>query len=739
MNPRWTLSRRFLVLSLVLTLFTGLGLSLLARQTVQTQLSQMAGSLNEDTARVLKNALWTEISTLLDIPGVPSREVLLAGTNHAALRARLAVLMQGSEMAKVKVYNRQGVCVLSTDPAQIGEWTPDHPALRLALAGKVSSGQTHRGRFDALHGQISNVDLFQSYVPIRNGEQVVGVFEVYQNVTGIKALADRSLQGILAVLFGVLSLLLLLQYLVVRHLDRRLQHKETALATRNAELTVALEESRQANRVKSEFISTVSHELRTPLTAINGALGLMAGGAVGEIPPAVGQMVGMAHKNGVRLAHLIDDLLDMEKLMAGKLRLVMTAQPLMPLVQQAVADNQAYAERHGVRLQLGQRLDGIQVAVDAHRLQQVLANLLSNAAKYSPAGTAVEVGVGNGDGEGTVRVSVRDHGPGVPDAFRQQVFEKFSQADASDTRQKGGTGLGLAISRELIERMGGRIGFDSVPGQGACFHFDLPCSRTEDAPVAAPDNGQLPRILTVEDDADMARMLGLMLTRAGYAVDSVATGGEALRRLSQRSYAAMTLDLLLPDMRGQDLIRHLRQEGATATLPVVVISAIADEAQSGLGNLAKDGVEWLAKPIDQTHLQAALNRLIAPGQHGHPRVLHVEDDRELHDVVRAMAGGRFDFELATSLREARARVALERFDVVILDLGLPNESGWDLLPEIRTRQPGTRVVVLTGGDDLGENENRADAVLKKSQVSPQRLLDAIDVRQPRDTDQKGAP
>jgi CheY-like chemotaxis protein len=172
---------------------------------------------------------------------------------------------------------------------------------------------------------------------------------------------------------------------------------------------------------------------------------------------------------------------------------------------------------------------------------------------------------------------------------------------------------------------------------------------------------------------------------------------------------------------------------------VVVISAIADEAQSGLGNLAKDGVEWLAKPIDQTHLQAALNRLIAPGQHGHPRVLHVEDDRELHDVVRAMAGGRFDFELATSLREARARVALERFDVVILDLGLPNESGWDLLPEIRTRQPGTRVVVLTGGDDLGENESRADAVLKKSQVSPQRLLDAIDVRQPRDTDQKGAP
>ena len=739
MKPHPTLSRRFLTLSLVLTLLTGLGLALLARQTVQTQLNQMAGSLNEDTARVLKNSLWTDISSLLDIPGVPSREMLLAETNHGALRARLAVLMQGSEMAKVKVYNRQGVCVFSTDPTQIGEWSPDHPALRLALAGQVSSGQTHRGRFDALHGQISNVDLFQSYVPIRDAEQVVGVFEVYQNVTRIKALADRSLRGILAVLFGVLSLLLLLQYLVVRLLDQRLQHKETALATRNAELTVALEESRQANRVKSEFISTVSHELRTPLTAINGALGLMEGGAVGPLPAAVGEMVGMAHKNGVRLAHLIDDLLDMEKLMAGKLRLVMAAQPLMPLVEQALDDNQPYAERHGVSLRLVQGLDGVEVAVDAQRLQQVMANLLSNAAKYSPAGAAVEVGVSDGEGAGTVRVSVRDHGPGVPEAFRQQMFEKFSQADASDTKQKGGTGLGLAISRELIERMGGRIGFESVPGQGACFHFELPCTRVTAAPVAEPDSHPLPRILTVEDDADMARMLGLMLTRAGYAVDCVATGGEALERLAGRRYAAMTLDLLLPDMRGQDLIRHLRQDAATASLPVVVISAIADEAQSDLGGLAGEGVEWLAKPIEQTHLQAALHRLIAPGQHGHPRVLHVEDDRELHDVVRAMAGGRFDFELATSLREARARVALERFDVVILDLGLPNESGWDLLPEIRAQQPGTRVVVLTGGEELGENEDRVDAVLKKSQVSPQRLLDAIDVRPPRDTDQKGAP
>lgn len=734
MNAPWALSRRFVGLSLLLIVLTGLGLSLLARHTVQAQLNQMAGSLNEDAARVLRNTLWSDISTLLDMPGEPTRETLLARTDHAGLRARLAVILQGSELAKVKVYNPQGVCLFSTDAAQIGEVGREHPALRDALLGQASSGLSHRGEFDALHGRVADVDLFQSYVPIRVGDRVVGVFEVYQNVSRIKAEADRSLRGILLTLFVALTLLFVLQYLVVRRLDQRLQIKDATLATRNAELTEALDASHRANELKSDFIATVSHELRTPLTAINGALGLLSGGAVGPLPPAVSDMVGMAHKNSQRLGSLINDLLDMEKLIAGKLRLEMTAQPLMPLVEQALAGNGPYAERLGVRLQLGSRADGVQVAVDAQRLQQVLANLLSNAAKFSPEGSVVEVVVV--EGQGMVRVAVRDQGPGIPEGFRERVFEKFSQADASDTRRRGGTGLGLAISRELIERMGGHIGFDSVEGQGACFHFDLPCSKAAATPDPATDGDRRPRILTVEDDADMARMLSLMLERAGYAVDSVSTGEQALTQLGRHRYAALTLDLILPDMPGQELIRRLRQQPATAALPVVVISAIAAAAQAEPGAPAK-GVEWLDKPIDQACLHATLNRVLAPGQHGHPRVLHVEDDRDLHEVVRAMAGGRFDFELATTLREARARVALERFDVVILDLGLPNESGWDLLPEIRAHQPDTRVVVLTGGEMSGDNASLVDAVLNKSMVSPRQLLDAIDSRLPGDEPLEG--
>lgn len=231
-------------------------------------------------------------------------------------------------------------------------------------------------------------------------------------------------------------------------------------------------ERKRMERMKDEFISTVSHELRTPLTSITGALGLVAGGAAGELPVQVRQMLDIARKNGQRLTLLINDLLDMEKLAAGKLSFDLQVQELVPLVEQSVQDNRIYAAQYRVQFVLDVRDPGILVRVDAHRLQQVLANFLSNAAKFSPEGGTVEITVSQQGAR--ARLEVRDHGPGIPEAFRPHIFEKFSQADASDARQRGGTGLGLAISKELVERMGGSIGFESEPGQGACFYFELP-------------------------------------------------------------------------------------------------------------------------------------------------------------------------------------------------------------------------------------------------------------------------
>ncbi len=231
-------------------------------------------------------------------------------------------------------------------------------------------------------------------------------------------------------------------------------------------------ETIRVERMKSEFVSTVSHELRTPLTAISGALGLIASGKLGDMPVSVVQMIDIAHRNSQRLTYLINDLLDMEKLVAGKMQFDMQKHLLTPLIEEVIEANASYGADRRIRLILVNVFPGIEVYVDRQRLLQVLSNLLSNAIKYSPDDGMVEVALQVQDG--SVRITVTDHGPGIPAEFHRRIFQKFSQADSTDTRQKGGTGLGLAISREFVERMGGEIGFDSVEGQGASFYLDFP-------------------------------------------------------------------------------------------------------------------------------------------------------------------------------------------------------------------------------------------------------------------------
>jgi PAS domain S-box-containing protein len=236
-------------------------------------------------------------------------------------------------------------------------------------------------------------------------------------------------------------------------------------------------ERKRVDQMKVEFVATVSHELRTPLTSISGALGLICGGALGPVSEQAKTMLDIAYRNSQRLTLFINDLLDMEKLAAGKMRFNEQTVALMPLVEQSIESTRAYAQQYQVNLLLVSRLEGVQVTVDGSRLQQVLSNFLSNAAKFSPKGGQIEIKVDQLDS--LVRVSVQDHGPGIPADFIDRIFHKFSQADSSNTRHIGGTGLGLAISKELIERMNGTIGFSSVPGSGACFYFDLPISTNQ--------------------------------------------------------------------------------------------------------------------------------------------------------------------------------------------------------------------------------------------------------------------
>ena len=234
-------------------------------------------------------------------------------------------------------------------------------------------------------------------------------------------------------------------------------------------------ERKNMEQMKDEFVSTVSHELRTPLTSISGALKLMVSGALGEMPEKSRTMLDIAYKNSQRLTLLINDLLDMEKLLAGKMAFNLHKQSLRTLLEQTVYENRAYGDQYQVSFQLAPVADTLQVMVDEQRFLQVMSNLLSNAAKFSSPGNRVDIRTAAEDGN--VRISVVDYGSGIPLEFQHRLFQKFSQADASDSRQKGGTGLGLAITKELLENMNGKISVESQPGLGSCFTISLPCTE----------------------------------------------------------------------------------------------------------------------------------------------------------------------------------------------------------------------------------------------------------------------
>ena len=484
-------------------------------------------------------------------------------------------------------------------------------------------------------------------------------------------------------------------------------------------------ELKRIDRMKTEFVSTVSHELRTPLTSIRGSLGLISGGVAGEIPEAVKNLVGIAKTNCERLIRLINDMLDSEKIESGKMRLELKVVDIQPLIQQALAANEGFAGQHRVKLVLEAPAEPLKVRIDSDRMTQVLTNLLSNAAKFSPPGSQVEVRLSRV--ARSVRVEVVDHGPGIPEEFRSRIFQKFSQADASDTKQKGGSGLGLNISRALIEQMNGAIGFTSQAGVGTTFFFEL-LECAEPSPQPSPARAQAtakPRILVCEGDPDVARLISIMLGKAGFQADMALSATQAWACLAQARYDAVTVDLKLPDQSGAAFISALRSDEKTRNLPVVVISAQAEQGKLQFSHKPLTITDWLAKPIDETLLIISVRRAVAGVHAGKPRILHVEDDPDIQCIAAAIVHDSADVEFASTLEEARALLREQQFDLVLLDLGLGDDSGWDLVGDIDALDPRPPVIVFSASDVDPVDGSRAQAVLLKARTSNTELLNTI--------------
>ena len=493
-------------------------------------------------------------------------------------------------------------------------------------------------------------------------------------------------------------------------------------------------ERKEMDRLKSEFISTVSHELRTPLTSIRGSLGMISSGKLGEIPEKAERMIKLARRNSERLINLVNDLLDVEKIQSGKLEFHFERLDLTQLVKKSIESTRPFADEHGVTFEMGGSIPAAYITGDNDRLMQVMTNLLSNAAKFSSPGDKVEISVTR---EGNmIRVSVADQGLGIPEDFQDRIFERFTQADSSDTRIKGGTGLGLNISKAIVDVHKGIIDFHTTHGQGSTFYFELreAAEMEMEAGKGPPTQpglspGELEEgrnVLILEDNADVAHLIAMMLEQNGFNTEIAHSAGQAKKLLSEKMFHALTVDILLPDQDGIAFIRELRIQERFKDLAIVVVSVQAKQTHQEVVTAAMGVVDWLEKPIDQDRLLHALQKAARPEGAEKPRVLYVEDDLDLAEVINSMAGDAMELIIAPTLTEAREILANQRFDLVILDVALPDGSGLDLLPLLKNSGGAiTPVIIFSANGVNGEISRKVDAALEKSRTSNEELLETI--------------
>lgn len=478
-----------------------------------------------------------------------------------------------------------------------------------------------------------------------------------------------------------------------------------------------IREIKRVEKLKDDFVSTVSHELRTPLTSIAGSLGLVLGGAAGTLSPKAEKLLSIAHKNSQRLNMLINDLLDIDKLMAGKMRFDETVITLSKLLQDAVEQNQPYAKQHGVTLNLTST-SNVKLFVDSARIQQVLANFISNAVKFSPANSQVQLYatvIAN-----KVRISVQDEGPGIAIIDKHRLFQRFSQLDQAAGQAKSGTGLGLAISREIVLQSGGDVGLNSALGEGSIFWLELPLHHVQKMETGSD------AILVVEDDTDTAHLLCEFLTAENYTADWAPDSQTAWQKLAEGNYAALTLDLKLKNESGADFFLRLRDNPATAHLPVLVISAYQEQGKLQLAALA-NAMDWLEKPISPELLSLKLGQLLSklPALDRFHRILHIEDDNDIVTIMRMQLEHQCQYMAVSTLSEAKIILAQERFELILLDLGLPDGNGISVLSTVTETQGDIPVVIFSAQDVNIENTLKVQAVFSKSRINTEYLANYL--------------
>jgi PAS domain S-box-containing protein len=513
-------------------------------------------------------------------------------------------------------------------------------------------------------------------------------------------------------------------------LDISERRRLEVLRARSAELEAQNARVQESSRLKNEFLANMSHELRTPLNSIIGFADILYDGEVSPESPRHHELLGDILRSGRHLLQLINDVLDLAKVEAGKLDFRPETVDLPGLIGEVSSILRSIAAGKQIRIETDVHDTLHEVVLDPGRLKQVLYNYVSNALKFTDTGGSVCIRARPEDTK-LFRVEVEDTGIGIDAKDIPRLFVEFQQLDAGTAKKHAGTGLGLALTKRIVEAQGGTVGVTSIPGKGSIFFAILPCdagpmvtTQTEELiePLPTATEGAV-NVLVVDDDPRDRRLLTRVLMDAGYGVEAATSGAQAVASCAQRAYDAITLDLLLPDITGLDVLHAIRQEGKNQATPVLIVSVVAERGVVG-GYAVHD---YLTKPVNSQEVLASLRRANVMSQNA-AKIWVIDDDLsalKLMSTVLTQLG--YHVACHDNAEHALALLEHDRPSAIVLDLMMPGMDGFQFLARYRQRPDHAAVpIIVWTMKDLGAVDHErlhhvAQAVLLKGYDSNQSL------------------
>jgi signal transduction histidine kinase/CheY-like chemotaxis protein len=517
-------------------------------------------------------------------------------------------------------------------------------------------------------------------------------------------------------------------------LEEKVQARTSELEETNRDLEVANQKIKEADQLKSEFLANMSHELRTPMNSIIGFTRLVRKKSAGILPKRQRENLDRVEISANRLLALINDILDLSKIEAGKLRVNMMPLNLGPLFDTCLATVEPMAKKGKVRIVKDVVPEDMpEVLSDQDKLTQILINLLSNAIKFTEEG---EVRLSATVENNSFKIAVSDTGIGIPPEALEYIFDEFRQVDGSTTRAHGGTGLGLSITKKLAHLLGGGIEVRSVQGKGSTFTVTLPTHKRErvasQSPVrtdeTAPAPVTMPKkkvLLTIDDDPNVLILLKQNLEDEGYYVVGALSADEGIRKAKEIHPFAITLDILMPHKDGWGVLNELKADPATRDIPIIVLSIIENK-QLGYSLGAFD---YLLKPIDKDAIMGALQRIIV---HSAKQALVVDDDRDTIGLLTQILQDE-GHTVTAAFNGTDALLALEAvpMDIILLDLLMPEMDGFEVIQRVKGNPmwKDIPIIVLTAKDltnmEWGALQQRVNRIIQKSGLAGESLIGEV--------------